>query len=55
LKDPGIDGRIILKWIFQRLNGGALGWIDLAQDGDKWQAFVNIVIKPLGSLKWGIY
>jgi hypothetical protein len=21
--DPGIDGRIILKWIFERLNGGA--------------------------------
>jgi hypothetical protein len=22
LKDPGIDGRIILKWIFERLGGG---------------------------------
>jgi hypothetical protein len=22
-KDPGIDGRIILKWIFERLGGGS--------------------------------
>jgi hypothetical protein len=23
LKDPGVDGRIILKWIFERLGGGS--------------------------------
>jgi hypothetical protein len=23
LEDPGVDERIILKWIFERLNGGA--------------------------------
>jgi hypothetical protein len=22
LEDPGVDGRIILKWIFERLCGG---------------------------------
>jgi hypothetical protein len=22
LKDPDVDGRIILKWIFERLDGG---------------------------------
>jgi hypothetical protein len=22
LEDPGVDGRIILKWIFERLGGG---------------------------------
>jgi hypothetical protein len=23
LEDPGVDGRVILKWIFERLGGGA--------------------------------
>jgi hypothetical protein len=22
LEDPGVDGRIILRWIFERLHGG---------------------------------
>jgi hypothetical protein len=29
LEDPGIDGRIILKWICERLDFG-IYWIDLA-------------------------
>jgi hypothetical protein len=44
LKDPGVDGRIILKWIFERLDGG-MDWIDLAQDRDRWQALVNTVME----------
>jgi hypothetical protein len=24
LQDPGVDGRIILKWIFERLDGGGI-------------------------------
>jgi hypothetical protein len=43
LEDPGVDGRIILKWIFERMDGG-IDWIDLAQDGDRWQALVNAVM-----------
>jgi hypothetical protein len=31
LKDPGIDRRIILKWIFEKWDGGK-DWIDLAHD-----------------------
>jgi hypothetical protein len=42
LKDPGVDGRIILKWIFERLDGG-MDWINLAQDRDRWRALVNAV------------
>ena len=40
LEDPGIDGRIILKWIFRQWDGGT-NWIDLAQDKDIWWALVN--------------
>jgi hypothetical protein len=31
LEDTGVDGRIILRWIFRKWDGG-LDWIDLAQD-----------------------
>jgi hypothetical protein len=37
LEDPGVDGRIILKWIFERLGVGGVYWIDLAQDRDRWR------------------
>jgi hypothetical protein len=31
LEDPGVDGSIILKWIFMKLiGGGGIDWIDLA-------------------------
>jgi hypothetical protein len=44
LKDPGIDGRIMLKWIFERLGGGGVDWTDLAQDRDRWRALVYTVM-----------
>jgi hypothetical protein len=34
--DPGVDGRIILKWIFERLGGRAqtgLIWLRIGTDG----------------------
>jgi hypothetical protein len=43
LEDPGVDGRIILKWIFERLDGG-IDWIYLAQDRDRWRPLVNVVM-----------
>jgi len=34
LEDPSVDGKIILKWIFKKLDGG-MSWIDLAEDMDR--------------------
>ena len=43
--DPGVDGRIILRWIFRKWNvGGGMDWIELAQDSDSWRALVNAVM-----------
>jgi hypothetical protein len=41
--DPGIDGRIILKWIFKTWDGG-MDSIELAQNRDRWRALVNAVM-----------
>jgi hypothetical protein len=43
LEDPGVDGRIILKWIFKKWDWG-IDWIDMAQDRDRWRAVVNAVM-----------
>jgi hypothetical protein len=43
LEDPGIDGRIILKLIFKKWDGG-MDWIELSQDRDMWRAVVNAVM-----------
>jgi hypothetical protein len=43
LGDPVVEGRIILKWIFKKWNGG-VDWIELAEDRDKWRALVNAVM-----------
>jgi hypothetical protein len=43
LQDPGVDGRIILKWIFKKWKGG-MDWIDMAQDRDRWRAVVSVVM-----------
>ena len=40
LKDPGVDGRIILKWIFQDAELEERDWINLIQ-GDTWRALMN--------------
>jgi hypothetical protein len=40
----GADGKIILKWIILKKTFGGMNWIYLAQDRDKWPAFVNTVM-----------
>jgi hypothetical protein len=45
LEDPGIDGRIILRWVFRKWNGrGCTDWIDMAQDRDRWRSHVNAIM-----------
>ena len=43
LEDPGVDGRIILRWTFRKWYGGT-EWIELAQDRDRLRTLVNTVM-----------
>jgi hypothetical protein len=42
LGDPGVEGRIILGWIFRKWDVGV--WIDLAQERVRWRILVNAVM-----------
>jgi hypothetical protein len=44
LDDPGIDGKIRLKWIFQGVGCRGMDRIHVVQDRDRWLAPVNAVI-----------
>jgi hypothetical protein len=41
--DPDVDGRIILRWIFN-VGCGGMDRIELDQDRDRWRAVVNAVM-----------
>ena len=50
LEEPGVDGRIILRWIFRKWDGG-MGWIWLSiRPGG---AFFKCGNKPSVSIKCG--
>jgi len=34
---------VILKWVSKKLDGEA--WSDVAEDRDRWRAFVNVAMK----------
>jgi hypothetical protein len=40
LKDPGVDGRIILRWMFRKWYVGGLD----KGVRDKWRTLVNVVM-----------
>jgi hypothetical protein len=44
LEYSGVDGRIILRWIYRKWDGGR-DWIDLAQNRDRWRVLVNAVME----------
>jgi hypothetical protein len=43
LENPGVGGRIILKWTRETWDGST-DWIDLAQDRDRWLSLVKAVM-----------
>jgi hypothetical protein len=43
LEDPDVDGIIILKCIIYKWDVG-MDWIDLAQNRDRWRAFVSALM-----------
>ena len=43
MEDLSVDGKIMLKWIFETLEGG-IDWIDLAKDRYRWRAVLNAVM-----------
>jgi hypothetical protein len=36
LEDPGVGGRIILRWIFRKWDVESMDWIELVQDRERW-------------------
>jgi len=45
LEDPGVDGRIILRWIFKKWDvRRGTDWIDLTQDRNRLRALVTEVM-----------
>jgi hypothetical protein len=39
----------------QEIGWGGMNWINLAQDGERWMAFVNTVMNLRGSLKFRVF
>jgi hypothetical protein len=44
VEDPGVDGKIIFRWIFRKWNLGAWTGLIWPRIGDRWRALVNVVM-----------
>ena len=44
LRDPEIDGRIVLRWILRKWHAGGMDCVELAQDRDRWLDVMNEVM-----------
>ena len=44
LEESGVDGRVILKWVFEKWDEGGMEWIALAQNREKWRGLVTAVM-----------
>ena len=44
---PGVDGRLILKWIFEKWDG-SMNWINLVYDRGRWRTVANGVMNLWG-------
>jgi hypothetical protein len=44
LKDLGVDGRLILVWIFREIGWEGVNWIHLSQNWGLWHVLVNMVM-----------
>jgi hypothetical protein len=44
LGDPGVNWRIILRWIFSKWDVGGMDWIYRAEDRDRWRTLMNGVM-----------
>jgi len=44
LGDPGVDGKIVLRWIFRKWDVGGMDWIELVQDRIRCRPIVNVVM-----------
>jgi hypothetical protein len=52
LEDKGVDGRVILKWIFEKWDSG-IDWIDLAEDRGRCRGCCECGNEPSDSIKCG--
>ena len=55
LEDLGVDGKIALKWNFEKFDTVGADWIDLVEDRNRWLAFVDAVMNFRVPKMRGIY